>query len=105
MIIYLEIDDFSVDVIVGKGAGATSIPLELPHFTLVGATTRAGVLHIPLRDRFGFTALLDFYEADELSQIIKRSAQLLEIEIDKAAIAEIASRSRGTPRVANRLLR
>ena len=103
--LYLAMEDFRVDVIVGKGAGATSIPLELPHFTLVGATTRAGLLPSPLRDRFGFTAQLDFYEADELSQIIKRSAQLLEIEIDKAAIAEIASRSRGTPRVANRLLR
>jgi len=103
--LYLAMEDFRVDVIVGKGAGATSIPLELPHFTLVGATTRAGLLPSPLRDRFGFTAQLDFYEADELSQIIKRSAQLLEIEIDKAAMAEIASRSRGTPRVANRLLR
>lgn len=103
--LYLAMEDFRVDVIVGKGAGATSIPLELPHFTLVGATTRAGLLPSPLRDRFGFTAQLDFYEAHELSQIIKRSAQLLEIEIDKAAIDEIASRSRGTPRVANRLLR
>jgi len=95
----------SVDVIVGKGAGATSIPLELPHFTLVGATTRAGLLPSPLRDRFGFTAQLDFYESDELSQIIKRSSELLDIEIDGQAIIEIASRSRGTPRVANRLLR
>jgi Holliday junction DNA helicase RuvB len=103
--LYLAMEDFRVDVIVGKGAGATSIPLELPHFTLVGATTRAGLLPSPLRDRFGFTAQLDFYESEELSQIIKRSAQLLEIEIDKAAIEEIASRSRGTPRVANRLLR
>ena len=103
--LYLAMEDFRVDVIVGKGAGATSIPLELPHFTLVGATTRAGLLPSPLRDRFGFTAQLDFYETEELSQIIKRSAQLLEIEIDTAAIAEIASRSRGTPRVANRLLR
>ena len=77
-------EDFRVDVIVGKGAGATSIPLDLPHFTLVGATTRAGLLPSPLRDRFGFTAQLDFYEADELSQIIKRSSDLLEIEIDGA---------------------
>jgi len=103
--LYLAMEDFRVDVIVGKGAGATSIPLDLPHFTLVGATTRAGLLPSPLRDRFGFTAQLDFYEADELSQIVKRSSELLEIEIDKAAVAEIASRSRGTPRVANRLLR
>jgi Holliday junction DNA helicase RuvB len=103
--LYLAMEDFRVDVIVGKGAGATSIPLDLPHFTLVGATTRAGLLPSPLRDRFGFTAQLDFYEADELSQIIKRSSDLLEIQIDKAAVAEIASRSRGTPRVANRLLR
>ena len=103
--LYLAMEDFRVDVIVGKGAGATSIPLELPHFTLVGATTRAGLLPSPLRDRFGFTAQLDFYEADELSQIIKRSADLLEINIDATAVVEIASRSRGTPRVANRLLR
>jgi Holliday junction DNA helicase RuvB len=103
--LYLAMEDFRVDVIVGKGAGATSIPLDLPHFTLVGATTRAGLLPSPLRDRFGFTAQLDFYDADELAQIIKRSSDLLEIEIDKAAVAEIASRSRGTPRVANRLLR
>jgi Holliday junction DNA helicase RuvB len=103
--LYLAMEDFRVDVIVGKGAGATSIPLDLPHFTLVGATTRAGLLPSPLRDRFGFTAQLDFYEADELSQIIKRSSDLLDIEIDIAAVAEIASRSRGTPRVANRLLR
>jgi Holliday junction DNA helicase RuvB len=92
-------------VIVGKGAGATSIPLEIPHFTLVGATTRAGLLPSPLRDRFGFTAQLDFYEADELALIIKRSAQLLDIEIENSAVAEISARSRGTPRVANRLLR
>lgn len=91
--LYLAMEDFRVDVIVGKGAGATSIPLDLPHFTLVGATTRAGLLPSPLRDRFGFTAQLDFYEADELVQIIKRSSDLLEIQIDKAAVAEIASRS------------
>jgi len=103
--LYLAMEDFRVDVIVGKGAGATSIPLELPHFTLVGATTRAGLLPSPLRDRFGFTAQLDFYENDELAQIIKRSSDLLEIEIHEDAVFEIASRSRGTPRVANRLLR
>lgn len=103
--LYMAMEDFRVDVIVGKGAGATSIPLELPHFTLVGATTRAGLLPSPLRDRFGFTAQLDFYETEELSQIIRRSAELLEIKIDADSVAEIASRSRGTPRVANRLLR
>ena len=103
--LYLAMEDFRVDVIVGKGAGATSIPLELPHFTLVGATTRAGLLPSPLRDRFGFTAQLDFYDADELAQIIKRSAELLDIKIERPAIVEISSRSRGTPRVANRLLR
>jgi len=98
-------EDFRVDVIVGKGAGATAIPLELPHFTLVGATTRAGLLPSPLRDRFGFTAQLDFYEDVELSIIVKRSANLMGIEISEAAIQELGSRSRGTPRVANRLLR
>lgn len=103
--LYLAMEDFRVDVIVGKGAGATSIPLDLPHFTLVGATTRAGLLPSPLRDRFGFTAQLDFYEADELAQIIKRSSKLLDIAIEDSAVYEISSRSRGTPRVANRLLR
>jgi Holliday junction DNA helicase RuvB len=104
-LLYLAMEDFRVDVIVGKGAGATAIPLELPHFTLVGATTRAGLLPSPLRDRFGFTAQLDFYENDELSVIVKRSAALMGIEISEAAINELGSRSRGTPRVANRLLR
>jgi Holliday junction DNA helicase RuvB len=104
-LLYLAMEDFRVDVIVGKGAGATAIPLELPHFTLVGATTRAGLLPSPLRDRFGFTAQLDFYESAELSIIVKRSASLMGIEISEEAIAELGSRSRGTPRVANRLLR
>jgi Holliday junction DNA helicase RuvB len=104
-LLYLAMEDFRVDVIVGKGAGATAIPLELPHFTLVGATTRAGLLPSPLRDRFGFTAQLDFYENSELSVIVKRSASLMGIEISEEAIAELGSRSRGTPRVANRLLR
>ena len=104
-LLYLAMEDFRVDVIVGKGAGATAIPLELPHFTLVGATTRAGLLPSPLRDRFGFTAQLDFYENTELSIIVKRSASLMGIEISEEAIAELGSRSRGTPRVANRLLR
>ena len=104
-LLYLAMEDFRVDVIVGKGAGATAIPLELPHFTLVGATTRAGLLPSPLRDRFGFTAHLDFYEDAELSVIVKRSAALMGIEISEIAIQELGSRSRGTPRVANRLLR
>lgn len=104
-LLYLAMEDFRVDVVVGKGPGATAIPLELPRFTLVGATTRAGLLPGPLRDRFGFTAHLDFYEAQELEQVIERSAQLLSLEIDGKAVAEIAGRSRGTPRIANRLLR
>ena len=104
-LLYLAMEDFRVDVVVGKGAGATSIPLELPHFTLVGATTRAGLLPSPLRDRFGFTAQLDFYEDSDLATIVKRSANLLNMEISELAIAELGARSRGTPRVANRLLR
>jgi Holliday junction DNA helicase RuvB len=104
-LLYLAMEDFRVDVVVGKGAGATSIPLELPHFTLVGATTRAGLLPSPLRDRFGFTAQLDFYEDEDLSKIVSRSADLLGVKISTAAVSELGSRSRGTPRVANRLLR
>ena len=103
--LYLAMEDFRVDVVVGKGAGATSIPLDIPHFTLVGATTRSGLLPSPLRDRFGFTAALEFYENSDLENIILRSANLLELEINSDAINEIAIRSRGTPRVANRLLR
>ena len=104
-LLYLAMEDFRVDVVVGKGPGATAIPLELPKFTLVGATTRAGLLPPPLRDRFGFTAHMDFYEDSELAQIIKRSAKLLDVNIKDDAISEIARRSRGTPRIANRLLR
>ncbi len=104
-LLYLAMEDFRVDVVVGKGPGATAIPLQLPHFTLVGATTRAGLLPSPLRDRFGFTAHLDFYDDAELAQVITRSAALLEIEIAKDAIVELSGRSRGTPRIANRLLR
>jgi Holliday junction DNA helicase RuvB len=104
-LLYMAMEDFRVDVIVGKGPGATSIPLQLPHFTLVGATTRAGLLPSPLRDRFGFTAHLDYYESEELEKVLIRSAALLAITIDGAAVAEIAGRSRGTPRIANRLLR
>lgn len=104
-LLYLAMEDFRVDVVVGKGPGATAIPLQLPHFTLVGATTRSGLLTSPLRDRFGFTAHLDFYSDVELAQVITRSAALLEIKIAADAIVEISGRSRGTPRIANRLLR
>jgi Holliday junction DNA helicase RuvB len=103
--LYLAMEDFRVDVMVGKGPGATSIPLELAPFTLVGATTRSGMLPNPLRDRFGFTAHLEFYEVDELREVIARAAIKLGLDIDQAALIEIASRSRGTPRIANRLLR
>jgi holliday junction DNA helicase RuvB len=103
--LYLAMEDFRVDVVIGKGPGATAIPLEIPPFTLVGATTRAGLLPGPLRDRFGFTAQLEYYESGELDTIIRRSAGLLGVEADAAGTAEIASRSRGTPRIANRLLR
>lgn len=103
--LYLAMEDFRVDVMVGKGPGATSIPLELAAFTLVGATTRSGMLPSPLRDRFGFTAHLEFYTEQELSQVIRRAASKLGIEINELALAEIAGRSRGTPRIANRLLR
>ena len=104
-LLYLAMEDFRVDVVVGKGPGATAIPLQLPAFTLVGATTRSGLLTSPLRDRFGFTAHLDFYSDVELAQVITRSAALLEIEIATEAVVEISGRSRGTPRIANRLLR
>jgi Holliday junction DNA helicase RuvB len=103
--LYLAMEDYRVDVIVGKGPGATAIPLELPPFTLVGATTRSGTLPGPLRDRFGYTAHLDFYSDEELALIIRRSADRLRVVIAADAAALIASRSRGTPRVANRLLR
>lgn len=103
--LYMAMEDFRVDVVIGKGPGATAIPLEIPPFTLVGATTRAGLLPGPLRDRFGFTAHLEFYEPDELDQIVQRSARLLDVDVEADGTAEIASRSRGTPRIANRLLR
>jgi Holliday junction DNA helicase RuvB len=103
--LYLAMEDYRVDVMVGKGAGATSIPLELSPFTLVGATTRSGMLPNPLRDRFGFTAHLEFYEDGELELVLARAAGKLNISIDSDALGMIASRSRGTPRIANRLLR
>ncbi|MDR0849850.1 MAG: Holliday junction branch migration DNA helicase RuvB [Propionibacteriaceae bacterium] len=103
--LYLAMEDFRVDVVVGKGPGATAIPLEIPPFTLVGATTRVGLLPGPLRDRFGFTAQLDFYDEATLARIATRSANLLGIEITDGSAEVIASRSRGTPRITNRLLR
>ncbi|MET1132151.1 MAG: Holliday junction branch migration DNA helicase RuvB, partial [Aeromicrobium sp.] len=104
-LLYMAMEDFRVDVIVGKGPGATAIPLQIPPFTVVGATTRAGLLPGPLRDRFGFTAQLDYYEPADLDRIVRRSADLLDLEVSTEASAEIGSRSRGTPRIANRLLR
>lgn len=103
--LYMAMEDFRIDVIVGKGPGATSIPLEIPPFTLVGATTRSGMLTGPLRDRFGFTAQMEFYDVPDLTRVVKRTARILEVGIDDDAAVEIASRSRGTPRIANRLLR
>jgi Holliday junction DNA helicase RuvB len=104
-LLYMAMEDFRVDVIVGKGPGATAIPLEIPPFTVAGATTRAGLLPSPLRDRFGFTAQLDYYDPSELHRIVDRSAGLLGLEVTDDGGREIASRSRGTPRIANRLLR
>jgi Holliday junction DNA helicase RuvB len=103
--LYLAMEDFRVDVVIGKGPGATAIPLDIAPFTLVGATTRAGLLPAPLRDRFGFTAYLDFYQPAELEVIVRRSAGLLGVALRDDGAQEIAGRSRGTPRIANRLLR
>lgn len=103
--LYLAMEDFRVDVMVGKGAGATSISLDLDPFTLVGATTRSGLLPNPLRDRFGFTANLDFYSEAELGEVVARAANLMNLNVGGDSLALIASRSRGTPRIANRLLR
>ncbi len=103
--LYLAMEDFRIDIMVGKGAGATSVPLELAPFTLVGATTRSGLLPSPLRDRFGFTAHLEFYAENELEQVLARAAHLIDLPIKADALAEIAGRCRGTPRIANRLLR
>ena len=104
-LLYSAMEDFRVDVIVGKGPGATAIPLDVEPFTLVGATTRAGLLTGPMRDRFGFVGHLDFYAADELEQLIHRSAGILGVPLTSDGAAEISGRSRGTPRIANRLLR
>jgi Holliday junction DNA helicase RuvB len=103
--LYLAMEDFRVDVVVGKGPGATSIPLDIAPFTLVGATTRAGALTGPLRDRFGFTAHMEFYEPAELDQVLRRAAVILNVDLRPDGANEIAGRSRGTPRIANRLLR
>jgi Holliday junction DNA helicase RuvB len=103
--LYLAMEDFRVDVMIGKGPGASSISLEIAPFTLIGATTRSGMLPSPLRDRFGFSAFLEFYDHSELAEVIKRSAGKLGIAIAADAVSELAVRSRGTPRVANRLLR
>ena len=103
--LYLAMEDFRVDVMVGKGPGASSISLEIAPFTLVGATTRSGMLPTPLRDRFGFTAFLEFYGNSELAEVIGKSASKLGVATDDQAVTELAKRSRGTPRIANRLLK
>ena len=104
-VLYSAMEDFSVDIIIGQGAGARSVPYQLQKFTLVGATTRAGLLTSPLRARFGIVHRLDFYDVESLAIIVRRSAEILGIPIDREAANEIAQRSRGTPRIANRLLR
>ncbi|MEX0953185.1 MAG: Holliday junction branch migration DNA helicase RuvB [Nitriliruptoraceae bacterium] len=104
-VLYPAMEDFQLDIVVGKGPGARSIRLDLPRFTLVGATTRTGLISSPLRDRFGFSAHLEHYEVDELVRIVRRSSVLLDIRLTDDGAWEIASRSRGTPRIANRLLR
>lgn len=104
-VMYPAMEDFSIDIVIGKGAGARSIRLELPHFTLIGATTRAGMLTAPLRDRFGVMHRLEFYTEDELMKIILRSAEVLKVAVEEDGARELARRSRGTPRLANRLLK
>ncbi len=104
-VLYPAMEDFALDIVIGKGPGARSIRLELPHFTLVGATTRAGLLTSPLRDRFGVQSRLDYYGRDEIQAIVRRSSRILDVQVDEGGAEEIARRSRGTPRIANRLLR
>ena len=104
-VLYPAMEDFAIDIVIGKEAGARSIRLDLPRFTLVGATTRAGLLTAPLRDRFGVVQKLEFYNTDELKEIVMRSSMVLGVEIDESGAVEIARRSRGTPRLANRLLK
>src|SRR5215217_5556790 len=104
-ILYPALEDFRLDIVVGQGPAARTLTLDLPPFTLIGATTRTGLLTTPLRDRFGMTFRLGYYDADELGAIVRRSAQILDVEIAPDAAEEIARRSRGTPRIANRILR
>ncbi|MGI9592232.1 MAG: Holliday junction branch migration DNA helicase RuvB [Myxococcota bacterium] len=104
-VLYPAMEDYGLDILIGQGAGARSMRLDLPQFTLVGATTRAGLLSSPLRDRFGWVARLEYYPADDLERILHRSSRLLDVRLDAKACGEIARRSRGTPRIANRLLR
>jgi Holliday junction DNA helicase RuvB len=104
-ILYPALEDFQLDIMIGEGPAARSVKIDLPPFTLIGATTRAGMLTNPLRDRFGIVSRLEFYSPDELAFIVRRSARLLEVRIDDAGALEIARRARGTPRIANRLLR
>jgi holliday junction DNA helicase RuvB len=104
-VLYPALEDFKLDVVIGKGPSARTIRLDLPRFTLVGATTRMGLITLPLRERFGFTPRLDYYAEDELARVVRRSAGILEVEVESDAAEEIARRARGTPRIANRLLR
>ncbi|EPC8419087.1 Holliday junction branch migration DNA helicase RuvB [Bacillus wiedmannii] len=104
-VLYPAMEDFCLDIVIGKGPSARSVRLDLPPFTLVGATTRAGALSAPLRDRFGVLSRLEYYTVDQLSEIVERTAEVFEVEIDSLAALEIARRARGTPRIANRLLR
>lgn len=104
-VLYPAMEDYAIDIMIGKGASARSIRLDLPHFTLVGATTRAGLLTAPLRDRFGVIHRLEFYEVEELKVIIQHSARILDVEIEEKGALELAKRSRGTPRLANRILK
>ncbi len=104
-VLYPAMEDFALDLVLGKGPGAKALRLDLPRFTLIGATTRAGMIAAPLRDRFGVVMHLDFYDREELAQIVERTARVLEVDVEAEAAAEVARRSRGTPRIANRLLR
>jgi Holliday junction DNA helicase RuvB len=104
-ILYPAMEDFEIDIVIGQGPSARTIRLEVPHFTLIGATTRSGLITTPLRDRFGFSHRLDYYSVDDLNLIVQRSAEILAVRIDPEGARELALRSRGTPRIANRLLR
>ncbi|MEA2842412.1 MAG: holliday junction helicase RuvB, partial [Actinomycetota bacterium] len=104
-VLYPAMEDFQLDIVIGKGPSARSIRLDLPRFTLVGATTRTGLITGPLRDRFGFVARLDYYEVDELDAIVRRAARIMDVQLLPDGASEIAKRARGTPRIANRLLR